>query len=396
MFRTSRTLAVAAAFAVVGLALTACGSTDDNPSSGDTTSSSGGGSTTSSGSGGATCDAKIAFLGPQTGDYANLGINITNGINVALADFKADNPNCKVSMQAFDSQGDPEKATPLAQQIINDDSIVGVVGPTFSGETDATGAAFNEAGLVTVSASATNPDLSTNGWTTFHRVLGNDATQAPADASYIKDTLSASNVFVVDDASEYGKGLADGVKSALGDLVKGTDEVQQKQTDFSATVTKVVAAKPDVLFYGGYYAEAGLLVKQLRAGGYDGVFMSGDGSDDPGFVEAAGDAAAEGSILTCPCAPATDEFIAKYKEVNSGAEPGTYSAEGYDSAMVLLSGLAAGNTDRESLLNWVNNYDADGLTKHIKFDSTGEVSTVVIYAYKVDGGKIVLDQPIKQ
>jgi branched-chain amino acid transport system substrate-binding protein len=99
--------------------------------------------------------------------------------------------------------------------------------------------------------------------------------------------------------------------------------------------------------------------------------------------------------LTCPCAPAPDDFTSKYESVNGGAEPGTYSAEGYDAAMVLLSGLAAGNTDRASLLDWVNNYDADGITKHIKFDSTGEVAEVVIYAYKVENGKIVLDQPIK-
>jgi len=394
MIRSSRTWTVAVTFTVLGLALTACGTSSDDDGGTEPTDS-GPSSSDSTGGGGATCDAKIAFLGPQTGDYANLGINITNGINVALADFKKDNPNCKVSMQAYDSQGDPEKATPLAQQIINDDAIIGVVGPTFSGETDATGPAFNEAGLVTVSASATNPDLSTNGWTTFHRVLGNDDTQAPAVAKYIEGTLGATKVFVVDDASEYGKGLADGVKDDLGNLVGDTDTVQQKQTDFSPTVTKVVASDADVLFYGGYYAEAGLFMKQLRSGGWEGTFVSGDGSDDPGFVEAAGAAAAEGAILTCPCAPVTPEFTSEYKSVNNGAEPGTYSAEGYDSAMVLLSGIAEGNQDRGSLLDWVNNYDAEGLTKHIKFDDTGEVSTVVIYAYTVKDGTIVLDQPIK-
>lgn len=378
MFRNSRTRTVGVAFAVLGLGLTACGTSDN--SSSDGTSCKG---------------LKIAFLGPQTGDYANLGINISNGANVALADFKETNPDCDVTMQLFDSQGDPEKATPLAAKIINDDTIIGVVGPTFSGESDATGAAFSEAGLVTVSASATNPDLSGNGWKTFHRVLGNDATQAPADAKYIQETLAAQKVFVVDDASEYGKGLADGVATALGDLVTGTDTVQQKQTDFSPTVTKVTASGADVLFYGGYYAEAGLLMKQLRSGGWDGVFVSGDGSDDPGFIEAAGAAAAQDARLTCPCAPATKEFIAKYADVNNGAEPGTYSAEGYDSATILLNGIAEGNDDRASLLDWVNNYDEPGLTKQLKFDDTGEVAEVVIYAYKVDNGKIVLDQPIK-
>ena len=138
---------------------------------------------------------------------------------MAIEEFNAENPDCEITLEIFDSQGDPEKATPLAIQIVNDDAIIGVIGPTFSGESDATGAAFAEAGLVTVSASATNPDLTKNGWDTFHRILGNDATQAPADATYISDTIGAKSVFVVDDASEYGKGLADGVSEDLGDLV---------------------------------------------------------------------------------------------------------------------------------------------------------------------------------
>ncbi|MBA3233738.1 MAG: branched-chain amino acid ABC transporter substrate-binding protein, partial [Propionibacteriales bacterium] len=131
------------------------------------------------------------------------------------------------------------------------------------------------------------------------------------------------------------------------------------------------------------------------AGGWEGNFVSGDGSNDPGFVEAAGEAAAEGSILTCPCGAASDEFIADYKATNEGAEPGTYSAEGYDAAGVLLDGIADGNDTREDLLDYVNNYDETGLTKQIKFDETGEVSEVIIYAFKVEGGKIVLDQEIK-
>jgi branched-chain amino acid transport system substrate-binding protein len=379
MIRSSKTWRIAAAAVATGLALTACGTTDstDNANAGD----------------GASCDVNLAFLGPETGDYANLGLNIVNGAKVALDEFSADS-DCKVEIKEFDSQGNPEKATPLATQIINDDSIVGVIGPTFSGETDATGAAFAEAGLVTVSASATNPDLSKNGWDTFHRLLGNDATQAPAAAKYIKETLGAKKVFVVDDASEYGKYIADGVASELGDLVVDTDTVQQKQTDFGPTVTKVKASGADALWYGGYYTEAGLLVKQLRAAGWKGTFLSGDGSNDPGFVEAAGASAAEGAILTCPCAPSTDDFIAKYKEVNN-SEPGTYSAEGYDAANVLLQGIADGSTDRQGLLDWVNSYDSDGLTKHIKWDESGEVAEVVIYAYKVTGGKIAVDTEIK-
>ena len=144
------------------------------------------------------------------------GLNESRGADLALDKYNKENADCQVKFTKFDSQGDPEKATPLATQIVNNAKVVGVVGPAFSGETEATGPTFAEAGLVTVSPSATNPDLSTNGWDTFHRVLGNDDTQAPAVAKYIKDTLAAKKVFVVDDASEYGKGLAEGVENRSG------------------------------------------------------------------------------------------------------------------------------------------------------------------------------------
>ncbi|MFZ2503971.1 MAG: branched-chain amino acid ABC transporter substrate-binding protein [Nocardioides sp.] len=371
--------AVAAAAALV---LSACGSTED------TTESAGDGDAK------AACDLKIGYMGPLTGDYANLGANMLGGVKLALDEYNAAHADCKVTLEEYDSQGDPEKATPLATQVVQDAKVIGLVGPSFSGETEATGPTFAEAGLVTVSPSATNPDLSSNGWDTFHRVLGNDATQAPAAAKFLTGTVGGKKIFVVDDASEYGKGLADGVASDLGDAVIDRDTVQQKQTDFSATVTKVKASGADSLFYGGYYAEAGLLAKQLKAGGWEGTFVSGDGALDPGFVEAAGAAGSEGAYLTCPCAPSPEDFTAKYNALNS-ADPGTYSTEAYDSANVLLQGIADGNADRAKLLAWVNSYDADALTKHIKFDETGEVSGVAVYAYPVTGGKIELGQIIE-
>ncbi len=385
MIRKTQSWRLVAAAAAAGLTLAACGTTDD---SGDNTDASG-----DSGSG---CSpTTLAYLGPLTGDYANLGLKIINGAKTGIDEWNSANPDCEITLKEFDSQGDPEKATPLAVKIIDDEDIIGVVGPAFSGESDATGEAFNEAGLVTVSASATNPDLTTNGWTTFHRVLGNDATQAPADVKYIQETVGAQKVFVVDDASEYGKGIADGVRDGLADLVIDNDTVQQKQTDFSATVSKVKASGADALFYGGYYPEAGLFYKQLRAAGWDGTFVSGDGSKDPGFVEAAGGAKnAEGAILTCPCAPATDDFAQKYTDA-TGDTPGTYSAEGFDVATIFADGVADGITDRQGMLDFVNSYDADGITKHIKFDETGEVSEVVIYAYTVKDGDTNSGEPIE-
>ncbi len=115
---------------------------------------------------------------------------MVGGIKLALDEYnKAKHADCKVGLKVFDSQGDPEKATPLATQIVGDDSIVGLVGPGFSGESLATGKTFNAAGLPSISPSATNVTITQQGWATWHRVIGNDSAQGAAAAKYIPNTV---------------------------------------------------------------------------------------------------------------------------------------------------------------------------------------------------------------
>ena len=267
-------LRILAAVAAAGLALTACGSSNS--------------SSTTAGGGGANCGKNLAFLGATTGSAGALGLNMVGGIKLALDDYNKANPDCKIGLKVFDSQGDATKATPLATQIVRDTSIVGLVGPGFSGESLATGKTFAAAGLPSISPSATNVTITQQGWTTWHRVIGNDSAQGAADAKYLTDTAKANKVFVINDGEDYGKGLASYVTKGLGSKAIGKDTVQVGQTDFSATVTKVTASGADAVFFGGYYTEAGLLAKQLRQAGYKGLFMSGDGAEDPNFVKVAG------------------------------------------------------------------------------------------------------------
>jgi branched-chain amino acid transport system substrate-binding protein len=368
----------------LALALTACGT-----SGGDDEASSGGGEA-------GTCeDVAIGYFGALTGSAANLGINIRNGVKLAVDQFNDKNADCQVGLEEYDSAGDPNQATGLATQAIGDDNVIGIVGPAFSGESDTAGPIFAEGGLPTITASATNPALSENGWKTFHRILGNDASQGPAAAAYISDVLGSKKVFVVDDASAYGAGLAEIVVDSLGDGVVGTDTIQTGQTDFSATVTAIRSSGADAVFFGGYYAEGGLLAAQMRGTGVTATFVVPDGVKDPGFVEAAGDAA-EGTIITCPCLPPEEsqDFFKAYQKA-FGSAPATYSAEAFDAANVFLQGILEGNTDRDSLLEWVNDYSGDGITKSIKFDENGEVENISVWAYKVENGEIVADQEIE-
>jgi branched-chain amino acid transport system substrate-binding protein len=372
---------IGAPLVAAALALAACGGT-----TGDSTDA-----------GSKACDLKIGFFGALTGDAANLGINIKNGAELAVTQYNEKNADCKVALTSFDSQGDPAIAPGLAQKAVTDKKLVGIVGPAFSGESKAADPIFDKAGLNIITASATATKLSENGWKTFHRILGNDNSQGPAAAKYIKDVLKAQKVFVSDDTSEYGKGLADIVKSDLGPLVTGTDHTAAdgKQDDFSATVTKAKASGATAFFYGGYYSNASKLAKQLKDGGFAGTFVAGDGVKDDGFIKGAG-AAAEGAIVTCPCLPPDQapEFAAAYKKVYN-SDPATYSAEAYDAANVFLAAIKAGKTSSNDVNAFIASYDQKGVTKQVKFDAKGEPADIHVWAYKVTGGKIVPDQEVK-
>jgi branched-chain amino acid transport system substrate-binding protein len=327
-----------------------------------------------------------------TGGAAALGINAANGAELAIDQYNAAHPDCKVAFGKIDSQSDATQATSLAPTVIADEAVIGVVGPLFSGESKAADPLFNEAELSMITASATNPTLAENGWTYFHRILGNDADQGPQVSKVIHDIAGKHTVFVIDDASEYGKGLADIVRGDLGAEVIGNDTIQQTQTEFSATATKVAQSGAEAVFFGGYYPEGSLLIKQIRAAGYKGVFVTADGVKDPEYIKVA-KGAAEGTLMTCPCLPGENltEFATAYK-AKFGVDPGTYSPEAYDAANVFLAGIESGISDRVAMNDFVNAYDADGITKHVSFDAKGESKEIPIWAYEVKDGAIV---PIK-
>jgi branched-chain amino acid transport system substrate-binding protein len=336
------------------------------------------------GDGKATCPpVSIAMAGALNGPDAALGINIKYGVQLAIDKHNAANPGCQVQLKPFDTEGDPQKATAIAPQIINDAFTIGLVGPAFSGETKATGAVFDQAGLVAATASATNVTLSEQGWKTFFRGLANDGVQGPSVANYLKNTLQQKKICVVDDSTDYGTGLAQAVRETLGPVAVSACNISVKKgdKDFSAAVTQVKGQSPDSVFYSGYYAEAAPFVQQLRDGGYTGKFVSADGTKDPEFVKAAGQASKD-AILSCPCGPATGSFADEYTK-KFGQAPGTYSTEGYDLGTVLLKGIDAGKITRPDLLDWVKNYNGQGVARKYQWTDKGELTTTLIWIYKV-------------
>jgi branched-chain amino acid transport system substrate-binding protein len=382
MIRTTRTWRVAAATIAASLTLAACGTTADD-----------GGDDGGSASGEPACDLKIAFMGALTGPAAGLGIAAVNGAELAIEQYNEENADCPVEFVKQDSQSDPEQAPGVAKDIIDDDKVIGLVGPLFSGESEAADPLFNEAGLPMITASATKPSLSEQGWEYFHRILGNDATQGPEVGTVLTDIVKAKRPFLVEDDSAYGQGLTEEARKDLGDAVAGEDRITTGQTDFQPTVTKILDANADAVFFGGYYPEAQVFIKQLRGGGFEGSFVVPDGVKDPSYMDVAGEAA-EGTIVTCPCIPGetVDEFNKAYTEMFN-EKPGTYGPEAYDAANVFLDGIAEGITDRAEMNEFVNDYNAEGISKKISFDDKGESEEVPIWSYEVKNGEFV---PLRQ
>ena len=372
-----RLLRLAVPLAVGALALTACGGGDDDGDTGD------GGKKTYT----------LAYQGPLSGDNAQLGINMDNGVQLAVEQAnKAGDLPFNLKFTNSDDVGDPAQAPTAAQKLIDDENVIAVVGPAFSGATKASEPLFSAANLASVSPSATNPTLTSQGFKTFFRVVPPDDAQGAEAAAYMTKGLKAQSIYLVDDKSEYGVGLADVIaKSLAGTKLKREGIPVTK--DYSTIAQKISASGADTVYYAGYFAEFALFTKALKATGFKGALLSGDGSNDDQFIVQAGNAAAEGVYFTCPCGdanvdPKAADFLAAYK-AKFNANPGTYSPEAYDAANAIIAAMKTidGDITREKVVEAIKAIDYTGITKQIKFESNGEVAGKTIFVYQVKAGK---------
>jgi branched-chain amino acid transport system substrate-binding protein len=343
---------------------------------------------------------KIAYQGPITGDYAALGENMLNGINLAVDQAVESGElgeGVELSVAEFDSQGDPAQAPPLANQAAADTEVLAMVGPAFSGESQASGPVFEEAKLPFITPSATTPGLSENGWTYFFRTVGSDKDQGPVAAAYIAEELGATKVAIMDDSSDYGKPLADFVEAALEEMdveIVERQGVEAGQQDYSAAVGRVAQSGAEAVFFGGYYAEAGLIKKQLAdAGAGDIPFVSDDGTFDAAFFETAGAETSANSYVTYPGIDVTSAdptFVDAYTEAFD-TEPGAFSIESFQNTKIIIEGMKSGACDRESLREFIANFDGEVAGKQVSFGENGDIAAGPFTVYKAEGGEWVVE-----
>ncbi|OWS70279.1 branched-chain amino acid ABC transporter substrate-binding protein [Polynucleobacter campilacus] len=348
-------------------------------------------------------EVKIGHVAPLTGPIAHLGKDNENGARLAIEEINKsgltiDGKKVVLTLVPEDDAEDPKTATQVAQKLV-DAKVVGVVGHLNSGTSIPASKIYSDAGITQVSPSATNPDFTKQGFKTTYRLVATDAQQGPALANYVVNTLKAKTVAIIDDSTQYGKGLADEFEKtikAAGVQVVTREASNNKATDFKAILTKVKGKKPDVIMYGGMDATGGPLTKQAAELGIKAKVVGGDGMCTEKLAELAGEAVinvtcSEAGMALSKMAQGAD-FQKRYKE-RFNADVQIYAPFTYDAVYVLVDSMKRANSaDPAKILAAMPDTKMNGLVGNIAFDNKGDMKEGVITLYDFkDKKKTVLD-----
>ncbi len=341
---------------------------------------------------------KIGAASPLTGAQAHIGIDIRNGVQLAIEDANKAGVSIggkavKLEMLAEDDEANPTKATTVAQKLV-DAKVAGVVGHFNSGASIPASKIYADAGIPQISPSSTNPDYTLKGYKTTFRVVAHDGQQGPTLGKFALDKLKAKTIAVIDDSTAYGQGLADNFEATVkagGAKLVAREHTTDKDTDFKAILTKIKGKNPDLIMFGGIDPQAGPMIKQMAELGIKAKFIGGDGMQTPNFIKLAG-GAAEGAMASIPGLPKEQmpggkDFLAKYK-AKFNAEVELFAPMGYDAVMVIVEAMKrAGSADPAKFLPEVSKTNHNGVIGPIAFDDKGDLKNGPITIYVVKGGK---------
>lgn len=288
----------------------------------------------------------VGHFGCLTGSEATFGISTSNGIRMAIEEFNAKGGlgGRPVKLVEYDTRGDDKEAGAVVQRLINNDKVVAVLGEVASNRTLAGAAVAQAAGIPLISPSSTNERVTAVGDKIF-RVCFIDQFQGYACAVFAHNELGGNAALLYDQSQSYSAGLAEEFKknyAKLGGKILVEQSYNRGAADFTAQLTAIRNAKPDVIFVPGYYTDVGSISIQARRLGITAPLLGGDGwdSDELGRI---GRENIEGSFYSNHYAadqpdPRLQDFIAKYK-AKHGAIPDALAGLGYDSANLLFDAM---------------------------------------------------------
>lgn len=341
---------------------------------------------------------RIASQTPLSGPQSVLGISMRNAVELAIEQLSGPLAEMGFTIEyvPFDDQATPDVGVANANQLVNDPAILAVVGHLNSGVALPSSEVYNDSGLVMLSPANTNVNITDRGLPTVNRICGRDDTQGIAGARFAATLEGVESIYVLHDTTAYGQGVATFFRDeaeALGLTVLGFEGTEEP-ANFDGIIQPILALDPDLVYFGGIYSQTGIFLNQLRAAGYEGIFMGPDGTDSSEFAALAGDAAIN-TYYTTVAAPVTfypnaaqyaEDYRAKF-----GEDPQPFSAQSYDAAAIVLRAIEQAAMEangevptREAVAAAVRateNYE--GLTGTYTFDDNGDPELAVYYIIQV-------------
>ncbi|NPV71407.1 MAG: branched-chain amino acid ABC transporter substrate-binding protein [Firmicutes bacterium] len=340
---------------------------------------------------------KIAVQGPISGQWAFEGEGFVRAVTLLAEQLNAKGGllGKKVQIVQADDKSDPKESALVAQKMVAE-KVIAVIGSYASGLTEPASAIYDEAGILHITPSSTATKLTTKGYKKFFRTCFLDDRQGLFAADYMAQK-GYKNAAIIHDNTTFAKGLAEWTKKYAEEKGIKTvffDAITPGEKDFTPTLTKVKAAKPDVVYFTGYFPEGGLLCKQAKDLKVNAVFMGGNAVNNPEFVKIAGLSAAQGTIVTTEPLPddlpypEAKQFMADYKAKYGDSAKSVWALLAADAFRVIVEAIQkTSSTDPAKLAEYLHTKvkDFPGISGPIiGFDEKGDRLGTIHKAYIVN------------
>lgn len=338
-------------------------------------------------------DLTIAVAGPMTGKEASFGAQMKVGAEFAVKDLNAGGGvlGKKLTLEIGDDACDPKQARSVAEKMAGR-KVPLVAGHFCSGSSIPASEVYNEAPIIQISPASTNPKLTDErpGPYTF-RVCGRDDQQGGVAGAYLAKNFKDKNIAIIHDKTAYGKGLADETKKALNAAGKKEtmyESISAGEQDFTALVSKLKQNSIDAVYHGGYHAEAGKIVRQMREQGLKAILVGGDALVTSEFWQITGDAG-EGTLMTFSPDPrknpAAKDVVAKFEAAK--INPEGYVLYTYAALQTWTQAVEkAQSTDPVKVVKVMNESEFDTVIGKFRFDKKGDPNLPPYAVYRWSKG----------
>lgn len=353
---------------------------------------------------------KVAVQAPLTGPFRSRGEAIIRGASMALEDKGQilKKAGLAVELVPYD-EASPERAVANAELITDDSSIVGVIGHYDSAGAVPASERYHQASLPFIAVAATSPELTARGLSGIHRLPPRDDQQADALVA-TGVSIRARTAWVVHDRTLYGQGLSDLFKKGAetrGIRVLGYRGVERGQVTFEDVIAEIRRTQPDVVFFGGTFVEAGLLLKEMRDQGVRSAFIGGDGLDSPDFLALAGPDPGRVYFASLTYHVMESEAGRSWRhryEYRHGTRPDTLSALAYDAAAIMVDAILHSASEsplptRSGVALFLKEMPPyEGVSGRIAFDDKGDNrlagESLAIFEMNRNGGQRIMPKKL--